>query len=67
MDENEVVKPQANEPVRQIAYAFHDLRRILNQHKPNDHSLDDRFYAVTLTELEKVYAYFVVHVGGYHA
>jgi hypothetical protein len=67
MDSMEVMPAQDDEPVRQIAAAMSRVRQLLEQHKPNDRSPEDRAYAVTLTDLEKVRAYFVVYVGGYHS
>lgn len=34
----------------------------LHQNKPNDRTNKDRYYAVTITELEKVLAYFTMFV-----
>lgn len=31
---------------------------LLQDHKPNDRSEKDRHYAIVITELEKVYAYY---------
>lgn len=36
----------------------------LKEYKPNDKSETDRRYAVTITEMEKVYAYFMTYVAG---
>lgn len=68
MDHLQVSPPTDDEPVRQIAAAFSQLAELINRHWPkNDDIQAHRHYRVTLTELEKVYAYFVVHVGGYHS
>ena len=47
---------QDETPARAIGLALHELKRA----KPNDRSAKDRAYAVTITEMEKVHAYFVM-------
>ena len=50
-------KDNRNEEVaRSIAYTL----ELVTQRKPNDRSEMDRIYAVTKTDLEKIYAYFMM-------
>jgi hypothetical protein len=41
--------------------AFIDM---LKQSKPNDRSEKDRYYAILITELEKIFAFFVMFISG---
>jgi hypothetical protein len=47
------------EVAKSIAYTL----ELVSSRKPNDRSAQDRVYAVTKTDLEKVYAYFIVGIA----
>jgi hypothetical protein len=47
------------EVAKSIAYTL----ELVSNRKPNDRSAQDRVYAVTKTELEKAYAYFIVGIA----
>ncbi len=47
----------------EVAAAIVSAIRSAKAHKPSDRSEQDRAYAVTITELEKAHAYFVVYAA----
>lgn len=51
-------KPTATDVIKSFGLALKTLKAA----KPEDRSQTDRRYAVTITELEKVMAYFVTYV-----
>jgi hypothetical protein len=57
-DNGEKLDVNELEPDEQAAYFLAMAREKLKSGKPNDRSPKDRHWAVTLTELEKVIAYF---------
>ena len=53
---------QSSAPVGDpVAPHFEALLAALKEHKPQDRSAKDRAYAVTITEVEKAMAYFLVY------
>jgi hypothetical protein len=48
-----------NDPV---LTALRDALNEVREHKPNDKSEEDRRFAVTITEMEKVIAYYLTYV-----
>lgn len=51
------------EPVSDpVIVAFLELQHALTEQKPNDRSAIDRAFAVTMTEVEKAFAYYQVYV-----
>jgi len=57
VDENTKPEMSAND-------LFEALLSELKFHKPEERSEEARRYAVTITELEKVYAYYILYIGG---
>ena len=54
---------------KSVWWALQNAHEMLHEMRPNDRSPTDRYYAVTITEMEKVLAYFQTfvlegHVGG---
>lgn len=47
-----------NEKEDEVMAALDELLRALMRNKPNDRSEKDRVYAVALTDVQKVYAWF---------
>lgn len=46
----------------EVIVCIEEALRVLRVNKPDDRSEQDRRYAVTLTELEKVFSYFQTYV-----
>lgn len=49
------------EKQEKILIAFAELLILLDENKPNDRSLKDRYYAITTTEVQKAAAVFRVY------
>lgn len=45
----------------EIEQAFEELLHILKEYKPNDRSTADRYWAITITEVEKARAVFSMY------
>lgn len=55
-------KPTQREKNYGVLASFQDLATALKESKPNDQSPLDRHYAVSITELEKAFAYYFTYV-----